>query len=484
MHSDKQLSVLPNNIDAEQSILGGLLNNNENLEKIIDFLKPEHFFVPIHRKVYELVIKFNEKGSVANPITLKNHLNNSTFIADTEMSGFEYLVKITAAAQVLYDIENLGRHVYELAIRRKIIAIAEEAIQDSHRDEVEISASNRIEDIEQKLFNLASSGEREEKVTQLKFSLKTTIKKIREAKERGNTVSGVSSKLIEIDRITGGLQNSDLIIIAARPSMGKTSLAINIAINAAEFFEEEQKRKKNLNNLPKSVGFVSLEMSSDQIASRILSIKTGIDGSKIRNGLVNKEDFEKLTKESAVLADMRLFIDDTPALSISAIRTRARRMKRQQNLGLLIVDYLQLVRPSGLSKEANRVQEIGEISQGLKAIAKELDIPVIALSQLSRAVESREDKKPLLSDLRESGNIEQDADVVMFIYREEYYLERKVPTDFDKNVDWQERFNKVKNTAEIIVAKQRNGPVGVCTLRFNTATTNFSNLDNLHKQFT
>jgi replicative DNA helicase len=479
-HNELAIKTLPNNIEAEQAVIGALLNNNANLEKVIEFLKPEHFFIPAHQKIYDLIVKFNEKGSLANAITLKNHLDKESFM-DFELSGFEYLVKITASSQVIYDIAHLGKAVYELALRRNIISIAEESILESYKDEVDISTNDRIEKIEQKLFNLAISGEKDNALLQLRSSLKTTIHKIREAKARGGSISGVSTKLIEIDRITGGLQNSDLIILAARPSMGKTSLAINIAVNACEFFEEEYKRTKQSNpqNL-KSVGFMSLEMSADQIAARILSIKTAVDGSKIRTGTVNKEEFDKLVRESGNLSEMNMFIDDTASLSISAIRTRARRMKRQHNLGILIIDYLQLVRASGMSKDANRVHEIGEISQGLKAIAKELDIPVIALSQLSRAVESREDKRPLLSDLRDSGNIEQDADIVMFIYREEYYLERKVPLEFDKNAEWQERYNRIKNTAEVIVAKQRNGPVGTCSLRFNTATTNFSNLDTHH----
>jgi len=483
MHKNKedQVRALPNNIEAEQSVLGALLNNNEHLEKIIDFLKPENFYVPIHQKIYELIIKFNERGSLATPITLKNHLDKNSFTGNPEGSGFEYLVKITSIAQIVCDIENLSRHIYELSLRRSIISISEEAILDSHKDEIDISANDRIEDVEQKLFNLALSGERDGKILKLGTSLKNTIQKIREARERGSIVSGVSTKLIGIDKITGGLQDSDLIIIAARPSMGKTALAINIAINAAEFFEEEKRRKISLNSQPKSIGFVSLEMSADQIAARIISIKTGIDGSKIRTGTVNKEEFEKLTRESGILSDMKFFIDDTPALSISAIRTRARRMKRQNNLGLLVVDYLQLIRSSGLSKNANRVQEIGEISQGLKTIAKELDIPVIALSQLSRSVESREDKTPLLSDLRDSGNIEQDADVVMFIYREEYYLKmKKQPIDDNERDELKDQVKKVENIAKIIIAKQRNGPTGDCELRFDKATTNFTNLDSFH----
>jgi replicative DNA helicase len=259
--------------------------------------------------------------------------------------------------------------------------------------------------------------------------------------------------------------------------MGKTALAINIALNVSEFFEEEFKRK----GVQSSVGFISLEMSADQISTRILSMTSLVDSSKIRSGMVNKDEFEKLVNASGRMSNMPIFIDDTPALSISAIRARARRMKRKNNLGLLVVDYLQLIRPSGFNRETNRVQEIGEISQGLKAIAKELDIPVIALSQLSRAVESRENKRPLLSDLRESGNIEQDADIVMFIYREEYYLDKRVPLEHDQNADWQDQYNRVRNMAEIIMAKQRNGPVGSCTLRFDSETTSFSNLDTVHR---
>ena len=507
--NDDIVPALPNNIEAEQYILGALLINNNHLEKIIDFLKSDHFFVPIHQKIYELILRFSERGSVATAVALKSYIEEYWDPTNPNQSAYSYLITLTANAQILYDIEALARIVYELAVRRFIIDIAQQAIKRSKIDNLEIAINDRIEEIEQQLFNLAYAGENEGKILKLNACLKTTIKKITESRERGGVISGVSTQFIEIDKKTGGMQNSDLVIIAARPAMGKTSLAINIAINAAEFFIEETKKKNSPEKSIKSVAFFSLEMSSEQIGARILSIRTGIDGSKIRSGMINKEEFEKLVKESAGLAEMNFFIDDSPALSISAIRTRARRMKRQNNIGLIVVDYLQLIRPSGFSRETNRVQEIGEISQGLKALAKELNIPVIALSQLSRAVESREDKRPLLSDLRESGNIEQDADVVMFIYREEYYSKNKSETKSntenliepkieEKSDFWNrqitggkvgsniiatdglktsQKIQDTANIAEIIIAKQRNGPTGICRLRFDNATTNFSNLD-------
>lgn len=479
---------LPNNIEAEQIIIGALLNNNEYIDKVIDFLKSEHFYMPIHQKIYNSILKFVEKGVIANPITLKSFFEKEEVLLDAGVTSFEYLVKLAANAQIIVDITALAKAIYELAIRRQLIEIGEDVVNEAHQEDIDGSINKRIEKVEQRLFNLASYGDNKYGFNQLKSAVLEALHRVKLAKERGGGVSGVPTKFIDLDKMTGGLQDSDLIIIAARPSMGKTALAINIAINAAENFQEEYRSlNKNKfsdqnNTQAKSVGFISLEMSSEQIATRILAIKTGIDSGKIRIGMINKDEFNKLTQESSKLSSIPIYMDDTPALSISAIRTRVRRMKRQQNLGLLVIDYLQLIRGSGAVKDGNRVQEIGEISQGLKAIAKELNIPVVALSQLSRAVESREDKKPLLSDLRESGNIEQDADIVMFIYREEYYLSRKAPIESEKNLEWQEHLNKVKNTAEIIIAKQRNGPVGSCTLRFDMTTTIFTNLDRVHSE--
>jgi len=308
---------------------------------------------------------------------------------------------------------------------------------------------------------------------QLRSSLIESIKRIDAARKRGDDVNGVSTGYIDLDKLLGGLQNSDLLILAARPSMGKTSLAINMALNAAVNFMNQKDIQKK-----KAVGVFSLEMSAEQIANRLLSIKTGIDGSRIRIGNITKDEFEVLLKESSVLNEMPIYIDDSAALTISAVRTRARRLKRQHNLGLIVVDYLQLLRGSSTSGEQNRVLEIGQITQGLKAIAKELDIPVIALSQLSRGVESREDKRPLLSDLRESGNIEQDADVVMFIYRDEYYKSRTMPQPTDERyAAWQNEMDKVKNIAEVIIAKQRNRPIGNVALRFDNRTIGCGNLE-------
>lgn len=463
--------ALPSNVEMEQMLLGAILNNNNHIEKIIEILKPDDFFVPFHQEVFKVILSFTERYSVATPVSIKNYVDQQIIVNNKEKSGFEYLVEITSRAQLVHDVSGVANLIHDLFLRRQLIMIAEEAIQYSYKENVNISANDRIEHLEQILFNLSSSGELKGDFIPLKNSLSNTLQKIKDAKARGGLVNGISTKLIEIDKITGGLQNSDLVILAARPSMGKTSLAINIGVNAAESFAAEAIEN---NHKAKAVAFFSLEMSADQIAARILSMKTGIEGSKIRSGHINREEFDTISTTSAKIGEMNFFIDDTPALSISGIRTRARRMKRQQNIGLIIIDYLQLARGTGYSKEMNRVQEIGEISQGLKAIAKELNIPVLALSQLSRAVESREDKRPLLSDLRESGNIEQDADVVMFIYREEYYLRNKDSQLFEN----QEMLSKIKNLAEVIVSKQRNGPTGKCILHFNANTTNFTNLDN------
>lgn len=466
----------PNNIEAEQGLLGAILNNNEYLNRVADFLLPEHFYMPLHRKIYENIIKFSERGMIANPITLKALIQGEESLKNSEISSFDYLVRISANATTVVNVESFARIIYDNSIRRSLIDIGNIIVSNSYRESGDLDAQTQIEIAEQKLFNLASNGVADNKVSSIKDSFKSMLAKLDITMKRGEKISGVPTGFIDLDALLGGLQNSDLLILAARPSMGKTALAVNILVNAAEGFLK-QKQQQSLDK-PKSAAIFSLEMSSEQLVTRMLSIKTKVNSSKIRLGNINKQEFETISRESGKLNQLPIFIDDTPALSISAMRTRARRLKRQHNLGLLIVDYLQLLTSTKASD--NRVNEIGDISQGLKAIAKELDIPVIALSQLSRAVESREDKRPQLSDLRESGNIEQDADVVMFIYREEYYLERKKnghEGDNDKFVAWQREMEQVKNLANVIISKQRNGPIGVATLRFDSETTTFSNLE-------
>lgn len=470
----KMLREQPHNIEAEHGLLGALLNNNEHLNKVADFLVADHFYLPLHKKIYENVIKFSEKGLIANPVTLKNYLERDESLQDSGVKSFDYLVKLAASATTIVNVESFGKLIYECAIRRKLITIGEDIVNDGYSENTDEDGFKQIEKAEQKLFNLAVQGQSDSKMLSLKDSIKITLKRLDTALKRGGGVSGVTTGYIELDNLLGGLQNSDLLILAARPSMGKTSLAINMGLNAAESFLAESKKLGE--GKPKSVAIFSLEMSSEQVAMRMLSVKTKINGSKIRLGTIKQEELALLSTETNNLNQLPVFIDDTAAISISALRTRARRLKRQHNLGLIIVDYLQLLTGSGNSD--NRVNEIGEISQGLKAIAKELDVPVLALSQLSRAVEAREDKRPQLSDLRESGNIEQDADVVMFIYREEYYLERRKPvSDPDKMNEWQLSHDRVHNTAEVIVSKQRNGPIGSKLLFFDSSTTAFGNLD-------
>ncbi len=461
---DKEIASLCN-IEAERAILGALMNDNNKIEGLDDFLKPESFFVPLHGKIFAFILKFIENGNVATPIKLKQYLDDSAIDGE---SCFSYMVKLTASSQMVLDIKGLAESVYDLALRRDLIRIGEKLIYESKKEDIDLSVTDRIENTESRLFNLAIYGENDRGFKKIDHTVAEAIKRVSNEKGIELYANHVPTGFLDMDSITGGFQNSDLIILAARPSMGKTALAMNLALNAASFFKK--------NNMDYAVGFISLEMSSIQIVNRVLAMKTGIPSNRIRLGNINREaEFRALIERSKEVSELPIFIDDTPALSIASIRTRARRLKRKHNLGILIVDYLQLVRGSTTPRDANRVQEIGEISYGLKAIAKELDIPVLALSQLSRAVESREDKRPMLSDLRESGNIEQDADVVMFIYREEYYLDRKVPTEHDRNTEWQEKINMVRNQAEIIFAKQRNGPVGSCILRFDAPTTSFSN---------
>jgi replicative DNA helicase len=481
-HSEDALKKIireqPSNVEAEQGLLGAILNNNEYVHRVADFLRPEHFHQPVHQKLFDNILKFIEKGMIANPVTMKNYFEKEEVLQETGISSFDYLVRLAANATTIINVESFARLIYESYLRRKLILIGEEIVNDSYQENPENDGVKQIEEAEQKLFQLALSGQTDSKIVPLKVSLKATLQRIETAKKNGGAVTGVTTGFIELDNLLGGMQNSDLVIVAARPSMGKTALAVNFALNAADAFLKDA--MKNKVEKPKSVGLFSLEMSAEQLATRILSIKTKVSGSKIRFGKIHEEEIKIFSREINNLNQLPIYIDDTPAISISALRTRARRLKRQNNLGMIVVDYLQLLTGSG-SRE-NRVNEIGEISQGLKAIAKELDIPVIAASQLSRAVENRTDKKPQLSDLRESGNIEQDADVVMFIYREEYYLEREKPvSDPDKMLEWQLKVDGVHNVAEIIISKQRNGPIGNAKLRFDAATTAFSNLDLAHQ---
>ncbi len=482
----------PHNTEAEQAVLGAVLTNNEAINRIADFLLPEHFFEPVHKTIYEAILRFNERGLVATPVTLKNQFDNDE--AMKEIGGAAYLARIAGLASSIINVKDHASIVYSLAISRNLIEIGEDMVNDAYSSSGELRASEQIEKSEQRLFTLASEGNSDTYFAPMKHALDSAISIADSASKRKGAISGVPTGFADLDNLLGGMHNSDLVILAGRPSMGKTALALNMALNSAEHLKQEfeQKRAEVSDNPqeevarePEAVGVISLEMSSEQLATRMLSMKTGINAGNIRRGKLEKsshnDEFSKLIQANQELHNLPIFIDDTPALSISAIRTRARRLKRKHNLALLLIDYLQLVRGVGAQAQNNRVQEISEITMGLKAIAKELNIPVIALSQLSRQVESREDKRPQLADLRESGSIEQDADMVMFIYREAYYIERKKPQEgTEKFNEWLADMERVHNMAEIMVAKNRNGPIDNVSLFFDKTTTKFGNLEKTH----
>jgi replicative DNA helicase len=465
---------LPQNIEAEQALLGSMLINNEVLNQVGDVLVPEHFFEPVHQRLFKAVEHCVNKGLIANPITLKPMFDQDEALKT--LGGAHYLVKLAGAASTILDSGHYARIVQDLAIKRQLIGIGEEVVNHAYDAKTGSTATEQLEQVEQKLFALAVTGQSDRSFQPLSVSLSESMERTEAAWKNAGMVNGVTSGFIDLDKLLGGLQNSDLVILAGRPSMGKTALATCMAYNACQALHKKHGSQNGSGKAP-SVGFFSLEMSSEQLAGRILASATRINSSKLRRGNLQDHEFQTLLEKSRELSQLPFFIDDTPALSISAMRTRARRLKRQNNLSLIVVDYLQLMRGSVNTGE-NRVQEISEITQGLKAIAKELQIPVIALSQLSRAVEQRDDKRPQLSDLRESGSIEQDADVVMFVYRDEYYLARKEPREgTDAHLTWQQEMEKVHGIADVIVAKQRHGPIGTVQLQFTSDVTAFGDLE-------
>ena len=470
--------TLPYNILAEQMLLGTLLVDNEAILKIGDFLETEHFFDQAHKKIYEMIGIFLEKEIIANPITLKTYFDKEESFKSR--GGAQYLADLAALSATIINVNHYGRMIYDLALRRQLVNIGQEITNDAFDKEQVLSAHEQIDVAEQKLYNIATDySDHNRGFIPLRKSLNDAITKAQNAFKNKGQVSGIASEFKDLDDLLGGFQNSDLIIIAGRPSMGKTALALNLAMNCCNVLLSnfENNKHKEHNERPKSVGFFSLEMSSEQLASRLLSMISNISTSNLRTGHIDHTSFERLVRASKELQGLPLFIDDTPSISISSLRTRARRLKRKHNLGVLFVDYLQLIRPTNVGNhDQNRVQEISEITQSLKAIAKELHIPVIALSQLSRAVEQREDKRPMLSDLRESGTIEQDSDIVMFIYREEYYLMRRKPEEGSDRYDkWQQEMDKVKCISELIVSKHRNGPIDNIKLYFDPHLTRFAN---------
>ncbi len=471
---EKPYREAPSNIEAEQALLGALLVNNEALQHIGDQLKSTHFYEPLHARIFDAIQKFHNKGLIANPVTLKHYFDQDSALAD--IGGGTYLAKLAGAAITVFNIADYSHMIYDLALKRELIAIGEELVNNAYQHKIDIPADTQIEGAEQKLFNLSLEGSGDKGFKAIRHSVINAIKNAENA-FKSHGLSGLTTGLTDMDKMLGGLQRSDLLILAGRPSMGKTALAVNVAYNACLFLAREAQEKGVSTKDFGSVGFFSLEMSSEQLSTRMLSSASSLNSAKIIHGKITADDFAHLVRVSNEMSQLPFFIDDTPALSISALRTRARRLKRMHNLKLLVVDYLQLVRGSSAMSQANRVQEVSEITQGLKAIAKELDIPVIALSQLSRAVEQRPDKRPQLSDLRESGSIEQDADVVMFIYREEYYLGRAQPAEgTPEHAKWQVDMDRAMNVAEVIIAKHRNGPIGNVRMRFDGNLTQFSDL--------
>ena len=481
---DIRLREPPHNFEAEQALLGAILINNAAYQRVAEFLRPEHFADPLHGKLYDSLSKLIERGQIVSAVTLKTYVEQ-----DEDMKaagGAAYLARLAAASVHVIDATAFGQVVHDLYLRRQLIDIGETVVNGAFGSgDVEETALSQIEVAEKKLYDLASTGQTEGGFKAFRVALTEATVAAEAAYHRVGQLTGVASGLFQLDQLLGGLHRSDLIILAGRPSMGKTALATNIAFNAARAYKEEivEGRPKVVDGAV--VGFFSLEMSSEQLATRMLAEQAEVSSEKIRKGEMISSDFDRVLSVSHELEHLNFFIDDTPALSIAALRTRARRLKRTHGLGLLVVDYLQLLSPSGKNRQDNRVQEVSEITRGLKTLAKELDVPVIALSQLSRAVEQREDKRPQLADLRESGSIEQDADVVMFVYREEYYLTRSEPArraeesdqKFNERHDaWRLRCEQTYGKAEVIVAKQRHGPTGIVRLAFEGQFTKFGNL--------
>jgi replicative DNA helicase len=456
-----QFKELPNNIEAEQAVIGSILVSNDIFDEISTIISSINFYDPMHQKIYEAIESLVYKGMLANPITLKNYFEDEKDDLDVP----EYLVKITKFSTSVRQAVEYSKIIYDMFVRRELIKISEQTIDSAKLNELDTNGQTIIENSERLLFDLAEKGSFNSSLVKFDEAMKQTIEMASAAYKNEEGIVGVPTGLRDLDDKLGGLHQSDLIIIAGRPSMGKTSLATNIAFNAAQKLQESGKKS--------SIAFFSLEMSSEQLSTRIISEQARISSNDIRRGRISDEQFDKFLETSKNIAELPLYIDETPAISIAAMSNRARRIKRLFGLDMIVVDYIQLMRGTTYNKDG-RVQEISQITQGLKAIAKELGVPVVALSQLSRQVEQRDDHKPQLADLRESGSIEQDADVVMFVYREGYYLQRKEPREATvEHAEWQAKMNEVAHLAQIIIGKQRHGPIGNVTLEFEERFTKF-----------
>ncbi|MDB5700044.1 MAG: replicative helicase [Sphingomonadales bacterium] len=468
---------LPHNVEAEAALLGALMIDNRIAEDVQGRLRPEHFFEPVHGRVYEAILRQIDRNMIASPVTLR-----PMFEADEtmrELGGPAYLAQLTGNSAAIIGARDFATQVYDLALLRALVTVGREMVEGALDTSEEINPKGQIEAAEVALYKVSEEGGGEGGVKSFGEAMKVAVQMAEKALNSGGGLSGITTGLQTVNAKIGGLHHSDLLILAGRPGMGKTALATNIAFNTAQrWVQDERDGIPPEKSIGAKVAFFSLEMSADQLATRILAENSGLSSEALRMGKIGQADFRNLARAAAELENLPLYIDDTPGLTIAALRTRARRLKRRHGIGFIVVDYLQLLQGSGKSSEGNRVQEISEISRGLKTLAKELNLPVMALSQLSRAVEQREDKRPQLSDLRESGSIEQDADIVLFVYREEYYHGHREPADHDSDAHraWFAEGEKIFGTAEMIVAKQRHGSTGKVNLKFEAKITKFSDL--------
>lgn len=466
----------PHNIEAEQALLGAILVNNEAFFRVSDFLEPAHFFEPVHRRIYEIASEIIRANKVATPVTLKTFLPAEVQIGDINLA--QYLARLAAEATTIINAEDYGRAIYDLALRRALIGIGEDMVNVAYDAAVEETPKAQIEDAERRLFELAEKGKYDGGFHAFETALLSAIDMASAAYKRDGHLSGLATGLEDLDRLMGGLQPSDLVILAGRPAMGKTALATNIAFNIAKAWRGEVQPDGSMKTVNGGiVGFFSLEMSSEQLATRIIAEQSEVPSADIRRGKIGEEQFARIVAASREMQRVPLYVDQTGGLTISQLAARARRLKRQRGLDVLVIDYLQLLQGSSRRASENRVQEITEITTNLKALAKELAVPILALSQLSRQVENRDDKRPQLADLRESGSIEQDADVVMFVFREEYYVKNREPKPGTlEHQQWIDQMNEVHGIAEVIVGKQRHGPTGTVKLQFEDSLTKFSSL--------
>ncbi|MGA2491929.1 MAG: replicative DNA helicase [Roseiarcus sp.] len=473
--SERAYRSPPLNVEAEQALLGAILVNNDAFDRVSDFLKPEHFVEEIHRRIFEIAGSLIRAGKVATPITLK------TFLGEHDLGGVtvqQYLARLAADATTVINAFDYGRTIHDLAVRRELIQIGEDVVNVAYDAPVDSSPREQIEEAERRLYAVAEGGRYDGGFQRFSDALKTAVDMAAKAYERDGHLSGLATGLTELDHKLGGLQASDLVIVAGRPGMGKTALATNIAFNIAKAFRGETRPDGTTAAVDGGrVGFFSLEMSAEQLATRIIAEQSGVPSYKIRRGDITENDFQQVAEAVREMQAIPFYIDQTGGISIAQLTARARRLKRQRGLDLLVVDYLQLLAGSRSGRNENRVQELTEITTGLKALAKELNVPILALSQLSRQVEQRDDKRPQLSDLRESGSIEQDADVVMFVFREEYYLENRKPREGTEEFpEWQRKMDEMHGKAEVIIGKQRHGPTGTVELQFEASLTRFGNL--------